>query len=63
VSFHLVPPNIDVQPCHRNQEDIIGGVVKALQSLVGWGWGQYGEVVFFVQGAYRNADSGLKTFK
>lgn len=50
-------------PYHRNQKDIIGGVVKALQNLVGRGWGQYGEVVFFIQGAYRSADSGLKTFK
>jgi hypothetical protein len=35
-------------PYHRNQKDIIGGVVKALQNLVGRGWGQYGKVVFFV---------------
>jgi len=35
----------------------------ALNNLVGWGWGQYGEAAFFVQGAYRNADNDLKTFK
>jgi len=37
--------------------------VKALHNLIGWNWGQYGEAVFFVQGAYRNAENGLKTFK
>ena len=34
-----------------------------LDNLVGWDWGQHGEVVFFVQGAYRNAANDLKTFK
>ena len=54
---------MNLQPYHRNQEEIIGGVVKALYKLIGWDWGQYGEAVFFVQGAYRNAENDLKTFK
>jgi len=41
----------------------MGGVVKALNNLTGWNWGQFGEASFFVQGAYRNANSDLKTFK
>lgn len=48
---------------YRNQEDIVGGVVKALRELIGWDWGQYGEAVFFVQGAYRSAGNNLNTFK
>ena len=52
-----------VNPHHRNQQDIVSGVVKALSNLIGWNWGQYGEAAFFVQGAFRNADNELKTFK
>jgi hypothetical protein len=37
--------------------------VKALRELIGWDWGQYGEAVFFVQGAYRSAGNNLNTFK
>lgn len=48
---------------HRNQEDIIGAVVKALSNLIGWDWGQYGEAAFFVQAAFRDADNDLKMFK
>jgi len=53
----------NVQPYRRNQENIVSGVVKALYDLIGWDWSQYGEAVFFVQGAYRNVDDKLKTFK
>jgi len=63
VNFCLSSPEVNVRPYHRNQGDIVGGVVKVLHNLIGWDWGQYGEAVFFVQGAYRNADSDLKTFK
>ncbi len=52
-----------VNPHHRNQQDIVSGVVKALSNLIGWNRGQYGEAAFFVQGAFRNADNELKTFK
>ena len=48
---------------HRNQENIVSGVVKALNSLIEWDWGRYGEATFFVQGAFQNADNNLKTFK
>ena len=63
VNFYLFSPEVDVQPYHRNQGDIVGGVVMALHDIIGWDWGQYGDAVFFVQGAYRNADDDLKTFK
>jgi hypothetical protein len=58
----LLSPNVNVQH-PRNQEDIVGGVVKVLHNLIGWDWGQYGEAAFFVQGAYRDAENDLKTFK
>jgi len=48
---------------HRNQEDIVSGVVKALSSLIGWDWGQCGDAAFFVQAAFRDADNDLKMFK
>jgi len=42
---------------------LISGVATALSSLIGSGWGQYGEAAFFVQAAFHNADNDLKTFK
>jgi hypothetical protein len=47
----------------RNQRSIIDGVSSALHRLCGHSWGQYGDVVFFLQGAYRDEQGHLKTFK
>jgi len=63
VAFQFLSPKAITQPYRRNQRDIVGGVVMALNNLVGWGWGQYGEAIFFIQRAYRNAGNDLKTFK
>jgi hypothetical protein len=65
-NFKYVDPRLILAKVNlylRNQEDIVGGVAKALSNLIGWNWGQYGEAAFFVQGAFRNADNDLKTFK
>ena len=34
----------------RNQNLIVNNVLRALQELIGWNWGQHGDIVFFVQG-------------
>jgi len=34
-----------------------------LQQLCGQNWGQYGDIAFFLQGAYCDANGSLKTFK
>jgi hypothetical protein len=50
---------------HRNQQQdiVVSGVVKALRSLIRGNWGQHGEAAFFVQGAFRDANNDLKTFR
>jgi hypothetical protein len=35
----------------------------ALWNLIGYDWKQHGDVVFFVQGAYRNNENAVKTFQ
>lgn len=47
----------------RNQNTITEDVLKVLRELVGWNWGQYGDVVFFVQGAFQNEQGKLKLFE
>jgi hypothetical protein len=47
----------------RNQDHVIEDVLKVLQKLIGWDWGQYGDVVFFVQGAFQNEEGELKLFE
>lgn len=47
---------------NRNQETIITQVQAKLKGLVGWEWGQCGDLVFFVQGAYRDEKANIKTF-
>lgn len=63
VDSRLSSAKVNLPEHHRNQENLVSGVVTALNSLIGWGWGQYGEAAFFVQAAFRNADNNLKTFK
>ena len=63
VDSRLFSAKVDPASHHRNQENMVSGVVKALDSLIGWGWGQYGDAAFFVQAAFRDADNNLKTFK
>ncbi|KAF9529562.1 hypothetical protein CPB83DRAFT_893376 [Crepidotus variabilis] len=45
-----------------NQSRLHLDVSDALQSFVGWDWKQHGEVVFFLQGAYRNSEGRLISF-
>jgi hypothetical protein len=47
----------------RNQDTIIENVAQYLASLDGNDWGQCGDVVFFLQGAYRDAEGATKTFQ
>jgi conjugal transfer/entry exclusion protein len=47
----------------RNQSTIIENVAQYLASLDGNDWGQCGDVVFFLQGAYRDAEGSTKTFQ
>jgi hypothetical protein len=47
----------------RNQGTIIENVARYLASLDGNDWGQCGDVVFFLQGAYRDAEGATKTFQ
>lgn len=47
----------------RNQNHIAEDVLKALRGLIGWNWGQHGDVVFFVQGAFRDEDGKLRLFE
>ena len=63
VDSPLSSARVNLPEHYRNQENMVSGVVTALNSLIGWGWGQYGEAAFFVQAAFRNADNDLKTFK
>ena len=63
MSFNPLSAKFDLKSHHRNQEDIVGRVARVLNDLIGWDLGQYGEAVFFVQGAFRNAESDLKSFE
>jgi hypothetical protein len=47
----------------RNQDNIFDIVSQQLASLNGNDWGQCGDVAFFVQGAYRDAEGSVKTFQ
>jgi hypothetical protein len=49
--------------CRRQQLKISDNAAAALMSLRGNDWGQHGEVVFFLQGAYRDKENAVKTFK
>jgi hypothetical protein len=47
----------------RNQSQVCDVATAALWGLIGNGWGQHGDVVFFLQGAYRNNENAVKTFQ
>jgi hypothetical protein len=49
--------------CDRNQQTVSHATSLALSALVGYDWGQHGDVMYFVQGAYRRDDGGVKTFQ
>jgi hypothetical protein len=47
----------------RNQSKAGDAATAALWRLIGNGWGQHGDVVFFSRGAYRNNKNAVKTFQ
>ncbi|KAJ3535594.1 hypothetical protein NMY22_g6416 [Coprinellus aureogranulatus] len=53
------PPADHIQ---SNQAHIDVTTMKTLQSLIGDGWGQHGDVVYFTMGAFRDRNSKLQTF-
>jgi hypothetical protein len=50
-------------PLIRNQKQIIPNTISALRPLIGFDWKGHGDVVFFVQGAYRDRAADVRTFK
>lgn len=50
-------------PLIRNQKQIIPNTISALCPLIGFDWKGHGDVVFFVQGAYRGRATDIHTFK
>lgn len=48
---------------HRHQSEILGNATIALQALIGHGWGQHSDIVFFLQGGYCEKAGGIKTFQ
>ena len=48
---------------HSSQPDLKYEMVASLRSLTGWEWGGYGDIVFFVMGAYQDSDGDVQTFK
>ena len=47
----------------RNQKQIIPNTISALRPLIGFDWKGHSDVVFFVQGAYRDSAANVRTFK
>ena len=48
---------------YRHQKDISANTAAALLSLIGNDWGQHGDIVFFLQGAFWNEDGKVHTFQ
>ena len=49
---------------HRSsQPDLKYKTVASLRSLTGWEWGGYGNMVFFIMGAYQDSNGDMQTFK
>ena len=55
--------SVHISSFARNQNKVGDAATAALWRLIGYGWGQHGDVVFFVQGAYRNNENVVKTFQ
>ena len=47
----------------RNQKDLVSTTLSRLHELIGHGWGQHSNIVFFVIGAYRDENKKVITFK
>jgi hypothetical protein len=47
----------------RNRQNVVLNTIDALQSLVGTHWKGHGDIVFFVQGAYRSSADRLQNFR
>ena len=45
------------------QKNIHNNASAALLALIGDEWGQHGNIVFFLQGAYQNKDGNVQTFQ
>ncbi|RDB30533.1 hypothetical protein Hypma_007049 [Hypsizygus marmoreus] len=45
-----------------NQDSLIATTSSTLRKMCGWEWGGHGDVVFFVQAAYRDEEGHLKSF-
>ncbi|GLB34089.1 hypothetical protein LshimejAT787_0109730 [Lyophyllum shimeji] len=54
------PP--DAAVVFAKQQGLISAASESLRKLCGWGWNGHGDVVFFVQAAYRDNEDHLKTF-
>ncbi len=63
-SFYLLVALKKLISYHRSsQGDLKYETAASLRNLTGWEWGGYGDVVFFVMGAYCNENSDVETFK
>ena len=47
----------------RHQNEVSDNATTALWRLIGNDWGQHGDVVFFLQGAYRDENNAVVTFQ
>ncbi|KAJ7255931.1 hypothetical protein C8J57DRAFT_1517653 [Mycena rebaudengoi] len=47
----------------RAQDDVHLGVIRGLRGLIGTGWGQIGDTVFFVRGAFVDDSGKMHRFK
>lgn len=47
----------------RNQDVLVGLVENQLRPLIGWNWGQCGDVVFYVQIGFRDEENHVRTSK
>ncbi|KIM73871.1 hypothetical protein PILCRDRAFT_14861 [Piloderma croceum F 1598] len=54
------PPSTEY--IYEHQNEVADNATAALWGLRGNDWGQYGEVIFFLQGAFRTKENAVKTF-
>ncbi|KAG6818708.1 hypothetical protein H0H93_002607 [Arthromyces matolae] len=59
---YLVKETLSLIVILRRQSSLVHTVTQSLQPLCGHGWKGHGEVILFVQGAYRDKNDIIKTF-
>jgi hypothetical protein len=53
---------MDTELSDRNQADASNKIFKLLKAQIGTGWGQIGNTVFYVRGAFTDNSGEIKRF-